>query len=262
MKGPWRTLAVPLLVAAGLVPAQQLDFSQYVSQWRTPWEYEGPRGADHWSALDSDYALCNTGRAQSPIDIRAVQPATLPTLRFEYHLRPVGFVVNNAHTIRVNYHDAPGEGDFLWVGTRRYRLTQFHFHRPSEEYINGHQYEMVLHLMHQADDGEVAGVAILLTSGHPNGTVQQLWEHMPQHEGQLAVPDLKLNPADMLPPDSHYYTYLGSQTAPPCTEGVRWFVLKTPVELSAEQIAAFAQLYPHDVRPLQPLNGRTVQASE
>jgi len=33
------------------------------------------------------------------------------------------------------------------------------------------------------------------------------------------------------------------------------------VEVSPAEISAFAKLYPHDVRPLQPLNGRLVQAS-
>jgi carbonic anhydrase len=262
MRPTWRhALALPLLLAVAQIAAQQSD-SRYVPQWRTPWEYDGPRGADHWGALDPDYVLCSNGTAQSPIDIRAAQAAALPPLRFDYHLRPIGYVVNNAHTIRVNYHDAPGQGDFLWFGSKRYQLTQFHFHRPSEEYVNGHQYDMVLHLMHKADDGEVAGVAILLRAGQANETLQRLWQHLPPHEGQLAVPGLELNPAGMLPTDGGYYTYLGSQTAPPCTEGVRWFVLKTPVEVSAEQIATFAQLYPRDVRPVQPLNGRVVQASQ
>jgi carbonic anhydrase len=56
--------------------------------------------------------------------------------------------------------------------------------------------------------------------------------------------------------------YMGSLTAPPCTEGVTWFVLKRPVEVSPAQIAAFARLYPHDVRPVQPLNGRAIQESK
>ena len=76
------------------------------------------------------------------------------------------------------------------------------------------------------------------------------------------IPEVEINPAGLLPHDAAYYTYMGSVTAPPCTEGVTWFVLKTPVEISAEQINAFAALYPHDVRPLQPLNGRVVKESQ
>jgi carbonic anhydrase len=186
----------------------------------------------------------------------------LPPLRFEYKREPIHYVINNAHTIRVDYHDAPGSGGYLIVGDKRYQLTQFHFHRPSEEYVGGRQYDMVLHLMHKASDGEEAGVAVLLTSGRANGTVAQLWQHMPRSEGQQAAPGVELDPADMLPGTLGYYVYTGSATAPPCTEGVKWFVLKTPVEVSAAQIAAFAELYPNDARPPQPLNGRVVQESD
>jgi carbonic anhydrase len=251
-------LASPLLPA--FLPAQTADYSRYVSPWKTPWDYEGVRGAKHWSELDSQYAAC-AGKEQSPIDIRNAQKADLPAIRFEYRNGPIGYVINNAHTIRVNYHDAPGSGNFLVVGGKRYQLTQFHFHHPSEDYVDGKQYAMVLHLMHTASDGETAGVAVQLKVGRANATIQQVWEHMPASEGQQSTDNAELSPAGMLPHDAGYYSYTGSLTAPPCTEGVKWFVLKTPVEISAGQISEFAKLYPHDVRALQPLNGRVVQES-
>ena len=257
--------ALPLLIATALpaTRAEALGTSdanaahQYVSPWRTPWTYEGPRGSDHWAELDSQYAACS-GKEQSPIDIQDTQKADLPELRFDYRPALIPYVTNNGATIRVNY-EAPGSGDFLIIGDTRYQLTQFHFHRPSEEYIRGKRFDMVLHLMHQSSDGKVAGVAILLKAGRMNATIAKLWAHMPMAEGDLKVDGLELNPLDLIPLMRGYYTYLGSQTAPPCNEGVTWFVLKTPLEISAQQIEAFAKLYPHDVRPLQPLNGRIVK---
>jgi carbonic anhydrase len=257
-----RTAAAIALLLPGLLMAQSSDYSHYVSPWKTPWSYEGPRGAAHWGELDPAYATCNSGKEQSPIDIRATHKAALPALNFTYVSEPVGYVINNGAAIRVNYHDAPGTGSYLTVGDKRYQLIQFHFHRPSEELIHGKQYDMVLHLMHRASDGEVAGVAVLLKSGHANATVEQLWQHMPKSEGQEAVPGLVLNPTTLLPKSLGYYLYQGSQTAPPCTEGVKWFVLKTPLEIGVEQIKAYAQIYPNDVRPPQPLNGRVVEESE
>jgi carbonic anhydrase len=141
-------------------------------------------------------------------------------------------------------------------------LTQFHFHRPSEEQIHGKSFDMVLHLMHGSSDGKVAAVAVLLKSGRANETIQQIWQHMPSTEGDQAVDGVEVDPAGLLPRIGAYYTYEGSQTAPPCTEGVTWFVLKTPLSISAVQISAFAKLYPHDVRPIQPLNGRVVTESQ
>jgi carbonic anhydrase len=162
----------------------------------------------------------------------------------------------------VNYNDTPEMGNFLIVGGKRYQLRQFHFHRPSEEYVHGKPYAMVVHLMHEASDGRVAGVAVLLKAGVENSIVQRVWEPMPQTEGQQEVAGVNLNPAGLLPAELGYYTYMGSVSAPPCTEGVTWFVLKTTVDISAAQIKAFAGLYPHDVRPLQPLNGRVVKESQ
>ena len=253
-------LAAALLPQASL--AQTLsDYSHYVSPWKTPWDYTGARGAEHWSELDPSYAACNRGKEQSPIDIRNPQPADLPPLRFDYLSSVIHYVINNGHTIRVDYHDAPGGGSSLTVDGKRYQLTQLHFHRPSEELVAGRQYDMVLHLMHRAADGEVAGVAVLLRAGRANGAIGRLWEHMPPSEGQLDVGELTLDPAQMLPRTRGYYLYSGSVTAPPCTEGVKWFVLKSPVQISAQQLRAFARLYPDDVRPPQPLNGRTVLES-
>jgi carbonic anhydrase len=238
-----------------------LSASALEAQWRTPWTYDGPTdGYQHWGDLDPEYAVCKTGKAQSPIDIRGTHKGDLPAIRFEYASGPLKYLINNGYTIRVNYHDAPGTGSFLVVGDKRYQLTQFHFHRPSEEYIHGKPYAMEVHLMHKASDGAVAGVTVMLEAGAPNATVQQLWDHMPRTKGnEQDVPGVEINPAGLLPRDDAYYMYTGSVTAPPCTEGVLWIVLKTPVTVSAEQIQAFAELYPHDVRPLQPLNGRVVQ---
>jgi carbonic anhydrase len=254
--------AVTLVISIMLAPcaassAQDSATHQYVSPWRTPWTYEGPRGSEHWADLDPAYAACN-GKAQSPIDIRMTQKADLPALRFDYKSGPVPYVTNNGATIRVNY-EAPGSGDFLIVGRTRYQLTQFHFHRPSEEYLHGKPFDMVVHLMHQSSDGKVAGVAVLLKAGGANAVIQKLWTHMPKTEGEEKVAGLEIDPKGLLPRGAGYYRYSGSQTAPPCHEGVTWFVMKTPMEVSAEQIAAFAKLYPHDVRAPQPLNGRIVQ---
>jgi carbonic anhydrase len=260
MKKKWIMLLVSALAAAA---------SASNAQWRTHWDYEGPKGPEHWTELDPDYAQCS-GKKQSPIDIENTKKAGLPALHFKSQSEPLTGLVNNGYTIRVNYHDAAGHGDSLTVGGKHYQLVQFHFHRPSEEYIHGRQSDMVLHLMYKADDGQVAGVAILLKSGRANPTIQKLWDHMPMTESRVlpdfsheeeTVPGVEINPSGFLPHDLSYYTYSGSVTAPPCTEGVTWYVLKSTVEVSPEQIAAFARLYPHDVRPVQPLNGRIVLES-
>jgi carbonic anhydrase len=244
-----------LIVAAVLAPAGAR------AQWKTPWSYRGADGPAHWGDLDPAYATCKLGKGQSPIDIRRPVKANLPALRFEYKSGPIRIINNGYTAVRVNY--PAGNGNFLIVGSKRYELTQFHFHHPSEELINDKPYDMVIHFMHESSGGKVAGVAVLVKAGSANATIEKLWQHMPKTPGkEQEVAGVEVNPGGLLPPDTAYYTYQGSLTAPPCTEGVTWFVLKTPVEISAAQIKSFAKLYPHDVRPPQPLNARIVKESQ
>src|SRR5581483_949321 len=229
------------------------------AQWKTPWSYDGPRGSEHWADLDPSYATCRTGKAQSPIDISTARKADLPAIRIDYRSGPLKYLINNGYTVRVNYHDSTNA---LVVGDKRYYLTQFHFHRPSEEYIHGKPFPMEAHIMHRASDGEIAGVVVMIEPGAASPLVQQIWDHMPTVKGdEHEIPGVEINPLGLIPHTLSYYRYTGSIGAPPCNEGVVWIVLETPVTLSATQIAAFAALYPHDVRPVQPLNGRIVQES-
>ena len=247
------------VLALSVVAAVSLPSASH-AQWKTPWSYQGPKGPDHWGDLDPEYAACKIGKEQSPVDIRSSNKVDLPAIRFEYKSGPLRIINNGYTAVRVNY--PPGNGNFLIVGDKRYELTQFHFHHPSEEFIQGKPHDMVVHLMHAAGDGKVAAVAVFLQSGSANATIQRLWEYMPRTAGkETRIAGVAVNPAGLLPHDTGYYTYMGSQTAPPCSEGVTWFVLKTPIDISADEISAFAKLYPHDVRPPQPLNGRVVVES-
>ena len=255
-------IAAALMLVATLSPRDL--FAQRAAPaaggWRTPWSYDGTLGPDHWGSLDPDYAACNAGHEQSPIDIASATKGDLPAIRFAYKSGPI-HIINNGYTaVRVNY--PPGNGNFLIIGDTRYELTQFHFHHPSEEYVHGAPSAMAAHFMHASSDGTVVGVTVLLRAGKSNVTVLRLWEHMPQTPGpERDIAGVQIDPTGLLPRELGYYTYAGSQTAPPCSEGVTWYVLKTPVEISAAEIEAFAKLYPHDVRPTQPLNGRVVRES-
>ncbi len=222
------------------------------------WSYSGSDGPDHWGDLDKGFSTCQLGHHQSPIDIRAPRPADLPPIQFAYRPAPL-HIVNNGHTIQVNY--APGS--FIIVGNQRYQLTQFHFHHPSEERINGKSFEMVAHLVHAAPGGALAVVAVLLDPGAANPLIANLWQHLPAHEGpEQKLDDVRIDATGLLPADRSYYTFSGSLTTPPCTEDVTWFVLKTPERIAQSQADAFGKIYPRDARPIQPLNGREVLASK
>jgi carbonic anhydrase len=227
-------------------------------QSKAHWSYTGEDNPAEWGKLDSAYATCSVGKKQSPINITDPKTSDLPALQFNYRAVPLN-VIDNGHTIQVNYE----AGSTLKVGDKTYTLKQFHFHHPSEEQINGKGYDMVAHLVHADDEGRLAVVAVLLTSGVSNAFLASIWKNFPA-EKEKAVEDasVSVNVADLLPSDHAYYTYLGSLTTPPCSEGVTWYVLKTPVQLSSDQVAAFAEIYPMNARPIQPLNGRGLLASK
>ena len=233
-------------------------FAQEKPAGSTHWTYSGPNGPSHWSDLEPDFAICKTGKRESPIDIKnARRDSALPPIQFDYKPSPLK-IINNGHTIRVDY--APGSS--ITIDGKTFPLTQLHFHRPSEEEIAGKKFEMVIHLVHERSDG-AAVVAVLVKSGGENPAIQKLWTNLPKTEGEEEeVANLVINAADLLPTDRNYYTFDGSLTTPPCSEGVKWFVLKTPIEISTAQIATFAKFYPMNARPIQPRHGREVRESE
>jgi carbonic anhydrase len=242
--------ALALAAAAGLVRA---DSSA------PHWSYQGESGPEHWAALDPAYATCGTGKRQSPIDIEAATAKALPAVEFAY--RPVPLIVDdNGHTFQVN---APAGSGGITVGGEHYDLVQFHFHRPSEERIHGHRYSMVTHLVHKNAKGELAVVAVLIRQGASNAFLKPLFDNFPASgTAQSSVAGTTLNLNDFLPAGRAYYTFEGSLTTPPCSESVRWIVLKSAVEASPAQVAQFAARYPLNARPVQPLNDREVDETK
>jgi len=230
----------------------------YCAEAHHAWDYGAAHGPGHWGKLKPEYATCATGKTQSPIDIRGAVRSDLPAIQFDYHPVPLR-IVDNGHTIQVNY--APGSG--ITVDDKRYELVQFHFHKPSEEAIDGKRRDMVVHLVHKDDAGKLAVVAVLLKAGETNPVIAALWNNLPAHkEGEVELKGVQIDPADLLPKDRGYYTFDGSLTTPPCSEGVSWYVLKNPSQVSSGEIARFAKAYPMNARPLQPLNGRVVRATQ
>jgi carbonic anhydrase len=167
-------------------------------------------------------------------------------------------VVNKGHTIQVGLKQA---GKAACAGPD-YMPVQFHFHTPSEERINGKTYPMVANIGHKDDEGKLAVVAVLFKQGKHNAAMKTVFDNLPAKEGEVSKLDAHLNIDFMLPTNRAYYQFTGSLTTPPCGEDVCWHVLKSPVELSASQIAAFRKLYAMNARPVQPLNGRVVALSK
>ena len=222
------------------------------------WDYGESKGPNHWGELKPEFAPCKDGHRQSPIDIRNPQKADLPPIQFNYKPSPL-HIIDNGHTIMINY----SPGSFISVGGKKYVLKQFHFHRPSEEKINGKGFEMVVHLVHADSEGKLAVVAVLLERGEDNPLVHEIWNDLPKEkEKEESLDAIQIDLSGLLPADRGYYTFPGSLTTPPCSENVTWFVLRHPVTVSAAEIEQFSKVYRHDARPTQPLFGRIVLESK
>lgn len=230
------------------------------------WHYEGEEGPERWGALGARFATCRDGLRQSPIDIPLpVQEGGLPALRLQFplaalriaHHEHVADGINNGHTVQINYDD----GDTLTLGGAAYELVQYHFHSPSEHVLSGRRFPMEMHMVHRAPSGALAVVGVLIDEGEHHRAFDPIWANLPTEKGVEKHYEHVTVDVDALLPAVHAsYRYDGSLTTPPCTEGVKWVVLSTPIELDRQQIDTFRAIIHDNSRPVQALNGRMVLA--
>ena len=253
---PGLGLVVSIAVATAFTASRGGDKSH-----ETPhWTYEGESGPEHWGDLDSSFEECKLGKLQSPIDIPAatLHPQPLDPIRFAYKPGRAR-VVDNGHTVMVTYPP----GSMVRIGTAEYEIQQLHFHMPAEETIDGKSFPLGAHLVHKNKEGKLAVIAVLFQEGPANQGLAAAFAHIPPKSDKGEVSEgVKVDATSLLPKQRSYFTFQGSLTTPPCTEGVTWYVLRNPVTASAEQIATFAKHYPHDARPVQPLGGREIRESQ
>jgi len=227
------------------------------------WSYEGETGPANWGKLSAEWSPCGEGQSQSPIDIDQTVKADLPELRANFkpaelriiHHEHIADAINNGHTIQVNY----SEGDVLSIGEEQFQLLQYHFHSPSEHTVAGRHYPMEMHLVHKSAQGKLAVIGVFIEEGQHNAAFDPIWSNLPKTKGtENHFENVTVDVNSLLPTGSHSYRYDGSLTTPPCSEGVKWIIMRSPIQLSGEQIGAFQNIIKGNNRPVQPLYGRTV----
>jgi carbonic anhydrase len=231
------------------------------------WSYEGEAGPAAWGTLSPDWSPCGDGKNQSPVDIDKTVSADLPEMRAAYppaslkiiHTAHIADGVNNGHTIQINYTD----GDVLTIGSEPFQLVQYHFHIPSEHTVKGQHHAMEMHLVHKSAAGRLAVIGVFIDEGAHNAAFDPILAHLPSTTGaETHIDHVMVDVNQLLPSNLESYRYDGSLTTPPCSEGVKWIVMTTPIQMSAEQIAAFRAIINGNSRPVQPLNGRTVETDK
>jgi carbonic anhydrase len=219
----------------------------------THWTYSGQEGPENWARLSPAFGAC-AGKNQSPINLTGFIVADLKPISISYRAGG-NEITNNGHTVQVNY----AAGSNISIDGIQFDLKQFHFHAPSENEINGKSYAMEAHLVHADKKGNLAVVALMFTEGAENEALKKIWTVIPKKAGETSALRSPFDVAQLLPAQHDYYLFNGSLTTPPCTEGVRWLVMKTPVSASKEQVEAFAHVMHHpNNRPVQPVNARPV----
>jgi carbonic anhydrase len=240
------------LIALLLIPCQ----FAFAGEPAVHWSYEGDDGPEHWGDLSPDYNFCREGSNQSPVDLVADLHVELPELVFQYHgtaLREV----HDGHTIRVDIEP----GSYLEIPELNVRseLKQAHFHSPSEHTVNGKYFAMEFHMVHIHHDGHITVVGLMIQEGEETPLLTKLWSFMPEKEGERTEAPLTVFQSGVMPPTRNYFSYNGSLTTPPCSEGVRWVVLRDPLTASAEQIERFkARVGLSTNRPVQPRHSRLI----
>ena len=238
-----------------------LAFMVAVGSAHADWSYSAPNGPAQWGNM-AGFATCSTGADQSPIAIESGEVAglrnafpdnSLAPLMPQWNASPLN-LLNNGHTLQVNY--APGSE--IEFETNAFELKQFHFHSPSEHLLNERQYPLEAHFVHQTANGGLLVVGVFFKQGADHPSLESIWKNAPQAGSSVSLP-ITVNAADFLPNNSSYFTYAGSLTTPPCSEGVRWIVLKEPLEASAAQLRFLQQHMGFtNNRPAQPLDGRLI----
>lgn len=217
------------------------------------WGYDEDLGPKNWAQLDERFAMCEQGINQSPINITNSIDAQLSPLLFQGESKAKTFV-NNGHTLQVNFSN----GSYLTIENKKYSLKQIHFHTPSENQIDGKSYPMEAHLVHADSYNNLAVISVMFEESNDNIVLNKLLRNLPEDADESQVVKSEVLAYEILPQLKEYYTYNGSLTTPPCTEGVRWIVLKTPVEISKSQLDDFKNVMPKNNRPLQKINARYI----
>ena len=217
------------------------------------WTYKGEHGPEHWGDLADDFIQCKVGVNQSPIDIVDTIEADLPPIVMDYTSNTID-LINNGHTAQVNVEP----GSFLRVAGEEFELLQFHLHVPSEHRVNGELAMLEVHYVHRNAQGQLAVVAALHKEGDDNAKLAKYIDVIPKSAGTSTPFVIPLSELPIVDWDKDYYRYNGSLTTPPCSEGVRWFVLKMQRPMSRERRDKFNRLIGDDARGPQPINARPV----
>lgn len=218
------------------------------------WAYSGPRGPEKWGSLNPEYAACNAGSQQSPINIDNTITAALKPLK-RLQKFPLKNIALKDHSLILD----AGSGNMMVLDQKPYQLKYISVHVPSEHQIKQKSFAAELHMVHEDKAGHRVIIAVMLEEGSANPAFEKLLGSVPKEKDQSKPLAIRVTPADLMPGKPAYYRYSGSLTSPPCTEGVQWVIMKEALKVSKFQLGTLQQAIGEpNQRPLQDGQGRMI----
>ncbi|KAI9151113.1 hypothetical protein H9P43_009728 [Blastocladiella emersonii ATCC 22665] len=214
------------------------------------WGYEALDGPSKWGTLSADFKMCDAGRSQSPVNFKGndVRKDGFP----DFKLASISkFNISNlGHTLQFTPVDAAAKDRGLTVNGTKFTLQQFHIHTPSEHRIDGRFFDGEFHLVHASPEGKIAVLGVFIdqtATDNPKWT--EALAKIPEGD-KTATLDALLDTQDIVAlTKGGHFSYSGSLTTPPCTEGVTWFVASQPLTMSVSQLEKITNVIGYSSRP-------------
>ncbi|MGE0754142.1 MAG: carbonic anhydrase family protein [Alphaproteobacteria bacterium] len=221
------------------------------------WSYDNDyTGQEEWGLISGQYAACGIGTMQSPIHIAYTEVEKLPDLAFSYSKTNAN-IANIERTVQITFND---DSQTVQEDGKQYILKRIEFHSPGEHIIKNRIYAMEVHLMHENADGDKLIVAMMGEMEKPLEHIDALLDALP--ETAHAKKPIELDPRWFLPVYKGYYAYMGSLTYPPCIEGIKWRIMKSPIDISKEQLRKLSRYTKRNARLTQPVYTRKIMESD
>ncbi|MCL5128940.1 carbonic anhydrase [Algibacter sp. L4_22] len=255
-----RTFLLPLIFLACVLSCKDASKTEHTEKTENEhhWSYAGETSPEHWIEIEKN-SDCD-GKYQSPINIinkDADSIATKDDLKILYTpTTNISKVTNNGHSIQFDFE----AGDSINYKNENYYLKQIHFHEPSEHKINGVIYPIEIHLVHVSKSGNITVLGIMGEEGSKSQLFEFFESFLPIENETTKTIQQKIDLSSLFLEDKNYYSYGGSLTTPPCSEGVNWLVFKQPIILSVEEVLKLRNNMPtNNYRNEQPLNDREIK---
>ncbi|KAI9592792.1 alpha carbonic anhydrase [Syncephalis fuscata] len=208
------------------------------------WSYDGATGPAYWSRLSSGNKACGEGQHQSPINLMK-DTAKLykfneqygPLLTFNWTSTGTVDVVHNGHALQVDLGSDSQKKNTLNFNNVGYEMQQFHVHTPSEHRIDGKHYDGEVHFVSKSATGQllVVGIFLIEETYKDNSVLAPITQKLPL-KPQERVSNITIDLSTLSSVSDGFWTYSGSLTTPPCTEGVTWVVFDTAMPVSVNQL--------------------------